>query len=334
MGSDDDWYRDLRVRLASINAFDRDLLGSISLLIAPIAVYAISLSIFSLHTGVSIVFANAVLLAFSSVQLGFIMHEAGHGALFAQRRVNDMVGLLVGDLLTGLSYGWWVKNHNGHHAHPNVDNVDPDLAMIRIVFALSPAELQRAGVFRRFFGYSQASIAPLLFTLQIFGLKYFGLRHVLSTRSKQSTVEVLLIALHHLAYFAFLFHFLGWRLGIGVAMMHHLVAGFYLTTVVSTNHIARPILAACESNPVLRQAGQSRNIRTPAGIEFMWGGLNHQIEHHLFPTIRRDHIRDALPIVRNFCSERNIPYHETTLTGCYREIFGLLSSVSANGRAR
>ncbi len=67
----------------------------------------------------------------------------------------------------------------------------------------------------------------------------------------------------------------------------------------------------------------------------MYGGLNYQVEHHLFPTLPRNQLRRVQPIVRDFCHELSIPYHETTVTQSYREIFAHLHRVGApirNGR--
>jgi fatty acid desaturase len=327
-----DWRRDLKGRLKEAGAFERGLSFSIASIAAPTLLLGLSLALFTVLDSPWLLLANALLLAFTSIQLGFVMHDAGHGALFRAPLANDLAGLLAADLLTGLSYGWWTTNHNQHHAHPNAEGGDPDLAMIRTVFALSPAEVRDATPARRLLAAHQALLAPLLFTLQIFGLKYYGLRFLLTERSKWRGMELLLLALHHAAYFGFLIYVLGPVAGLSVALIHHMAAGFYLTAIVSPNHIARPMPERPYDDPVLRQVEPSRNIRTPPALEFLWGGLNHQIEHHLFPSIRRDRIHRALPVVRGFCAERGIAYHETSFAGCYREIFGLLAEVGASVR--
>ncbi len=69
----------------------------------------------------------APLLAFLFTQVDFVGHDAGHQQIFESRRANQFVGLIAGNLLTGLSFGWWVPKHNAHHAHPNVVDRDPDI---------------------------------------------------------------------------------------------------------------------------------------------------------------------------------------------------------------
>src|SRR5579872_4199440 len=69
----------------------------------------------------------AVFIGVTATQLGFIGHDAGHRQIFASPRANRLLGLLIGNGLIGLSYGWWVPKHSAHHAHPNVPGRDPDI---------------------------------------------------------------------------------------------------------------------------------------------------------------------------------------------------------------
>src|SRR6266567_8185291 len=69
----------------------------------------------------------AVVLGVTFTQVAFLGHDGGHRQVFARRRGNDTLGYLVGDLLVGLSFGWWLDKHNRHHSHPNQEDHDPDL---------------------------------------------------------------------------------------------------------------------------------------------------------------------------------------------------------------
>src|ERR1700677_670224 len=71
--------------------------------------------------------AVAALAGIIFTQLGFIGHDAGHNQVFGTRRRNRLLGLIVGNVLIGLSFGWWVHKHNAHHAHPNEVGRDPDI---------------------------------------------------------------------------------------------------------------------------------------------------------------------------------------------------------------
>jgi len=78
--------------------------------------------------------AVAAYLAIVSTQLGFLGHDAGHHQIFRTRKPNDVVGLVNANLLTGLSYGWWVTKHNRHHKNPNHEGMDPDISPGALAF--------------------------------------------------------------------------------------------------------------------------------------------------------------------------------------------------------
>ena len=71
--------------------------------------------------------AVAPLVGMMFTQLGFIGHDLGHNQVFGARRRNRLLGLIVGNALIGLSFGWWVPKHSAHHAHPNELGRDPDI---------------------------------------------------------------------------------------------------------------------------------------------------------------------------------------------------------------
>ena len=78
--------------------------------------------------------ALAPAMAIVYTQLAFVGHDAGHRQILRGRRANDLLGLIVGNLGVGLSYGWWIDKHNRHHANPNHEGKDPDIGAGAIVF--------------------------------------------------------------------------------------------------------------------------------------------------------------------------------------------------------
>ena len=71
--------------------------------------------------------AIAAFLGLVFTQLGFVGHDAGHQEVFRSRRANRLLGFAVGNVLIGMSFGWWVPKHSAHHAHPNEIGRDPDI---------------------------------------------------------------------------------------------------------------------------------------------------------------------------------------------------------------
>src|ERR1022692_1990664 len=86
----------------------------------------------------------AVFLAVVFTQLAFIGHDAGHRQVSGSRRANDLIGRVHGNLLTGLSYGWWTSKHNRHHAHPNQVGRDPDIGGGAVAFTPEQARARGA----------------------------------------------------------------------------------------------------------------------------------------------------------------------------------------------
>ena len=83
--------------------------------------------------------AVAAFLAVVFTQIGFLGHDAGHRQVFSTRRASYVTGILLGNLGIGLSYCWWVDKHNRHHAHPNTEDADPDIAVGALAFSSAQA---------------------------------------------------------------------------------------------------------------------------------------------------------------------------------------------------
>ena len=106
----------------------------------------------------------AVGLAFVLAQLGFIGHDAGHRQVSGDRRRNDLIGLFLTNLLTGVSFGWWLTKHSRHHAHTNQPGSDPDLTPGALVYTRAQM-CERRGLGRSGWVMIQVALsgaAPLL----------------------------------------------------------------------------------------------------------------------------------------------------------------------------
>ena len=104
----------------------------------------------------------AAFLAVAFTQVAFLGHDAGHRQIFRTRKANDLLGFVHGNLLVGLSFGWWIDKHNRHHAHPNTEGADPDIAEGALAFTAAQARARKTA-FGRAFARSQAWLFfPLL----------------------------------------------------------------------------------------------------------------------------------------------------------------------------
>ncbi|MFD1248961.1 fatty acid desaturase family protein [Nocardioides ginsengisoli] len=261
-----------------------------------------------------------------SAQIAFLSHDAAHRQIVRGRRLTTALCLTFGNLLNGLSYGWWTAKHDAHHAHPNDLESDPDVAAGVFVFGADQAGERRGGP--AWMTRHQAALFFPLLTLEGFNLRAEGVRALLRPGIAHRSAEGLLLFGHLVLYLALVVSALTWLQAIVFVVVHQAVLGVYLGCSFAPSHKGMPVPTAEEAaDPLLRQVICSRNIRGGPFVDLALGGLNLQIEHHLFPSMPRPNLRLARPVVRQHCQARGIPYAETTLLASYRLALGHLHQV-------
>jgi fatty acid desaturase len=269
---------------------------------------------------------DAVFLAFVFGQLGFLGHDAGHRQIFKATGKNDMIGLFLGDLLIGMSFTWWMGKHNRHHSHPNEMDMDPDIAIPIICFSEKDAVSRHH--FERFITKYQAFFFfPLLLLVGI-NLQRTSITFLIKKKIKNSLPEVSMMALHYVLYFGMVFSRLNLWQGIIFLLVHQMLFGLYLGSTFAPNHKGMPILEKSSQLDFLRrQVITARNVHAHPWNDFWYGGLNYQIEHHLFPSMPRNNLKEAQKIVKAFCQEHEVSYYETSSAQSYKEILSFLHGI-------
>ena len=271
---------------------------------------------------------NAAFLAFVSTQLGLLGHDAGHRQMFRRTWKNDLISLMMGDLLLGISHGWWIEKHNQHHSHPNQEDLDPDIDIP--VLAFSQNHLPQKGKLRQFLVKYQAFFFFPLLSLALLNLKFYSLLFLVRKKEKYHLVEVALLLIHYLGYLGLLFSVLQVWQAILFLIIHQGLSGLYLGSIFAPNHKGMPVLEKESTVDFLhRQVETARNVKGHLFTDFWYGGLNYQIEHHLFPGMPRNHLREAQHIIKPFCQAGSIPYCETGCLQSYQAILHHLHAVSA-----
>jgi fatty acid desaturase len=276
---------------------------------------------------------NAVYLAFVFTQIGLLSHEAGHRQMFHHLWQHDLVGLIGGNLLLGMSYSWWIDKHNRHHSHPNQVDMDPDIEIPFLEFT-GTEDLESMGKIRQTLVKYQASIFfPALMTVAL-GLQYSSVGFLLRHNGKYHALEWLLLVLHFALYLALVLLCLPFWQAVIFVCIHQALTGLYLGAIFAPNHKGMPVLEKGSRLDFLhRQTLTSRNIYAHPITDFWYGGLNYQIEHHLFPSMPRNKLKQAQPIVRAFCQAREIPYHETNVLRSFGEILQHLHHIGSSLRS-
>ncbi len=260
-------------------------------------------------------------------QFAFIAHEAAHHQVFASGAANDWAARVLGCLLVGMSYTMWVKKHSAHHRYPNTKGKDPDIHTGIVAFHEEGAADKRG--FAALITRHQGSLLfPLIiflgFSLILDSLKtLFGRRKI-----RYRWLEILLMAARFGGYLTVLFLTLPVGMACAFLGVQICVFGLYMGASFAPNHKGMPVLAQNSRMDFLsRQVLTSRNISGGFLMDTLMGGLNHQVEHHLFPDMARPQLKSASVLVRDYCAQQGIRYTETSLPASYGIVVRYLNRV-------
>ncbi|MEU1117938.1 MULTISPECIES: acyl-CoA desaturase [unclassified Streptomyces] len=262
----------------------------------------------------------APLLSVLCARTAFIGHDAGHSQISGDRSVSRAIGLVHGNLLLGMSSAWWNDKHNRHHANPNHIEKDPDVAADVLVWTSKQAKV-RVG-FRRWLTRNQAWLFFPLTLLQGIAMKIYGFQDLRRQGQRERRVEGLLLVAHLAGYVSLLLLAMPISHAIAFAAIHQSLFGLHLGLAFAPNHkgMEMPDPNGERWGHLRRQVLTSRNIRGGPATDWFLGGLNYQIEHHLFPSMPRPHLRRAQPLVRAHCAEVGMSYAEAGFVDSYRQV--------------
>ena len=321
-------YLQLRRMVAEKGLLERQYLYYAVKVPGMLAMLALGVAVLALFDQLWVQMLNAVFLAVVFAQFGFIGHDSGHRQIFRSARNNDLVMLLAG-LVTGMTPSWWQDKHNTHHRNPNQLGADGDIEVSVFAFTEEQA-LEKKGPLRFLVKYQAFFFYPVLLLTSL-SLLGGGIGYLLRReRVRYPVAEVTVVVAGIGLYLAILFTFLPpWHAALFI-VAHRALAGFHMGAVFAPNHKGMPVLEPGRKLDYLRQQVlTARDVLPNPVIDFAYGGLNYQIEHHLFPNMPRNRLKDAREVVKSFCEERGIPYHETGFWQSQREILGYMHEVSA-----
>lgn len=296
------------------------------------------------------VLAMWVLMGFGMSGIGLsIMHDANHGSYSRNPRVNKALGSLI-EFIGGYQVNWKIQHNVLHHSFTNVDGHDEDIQIGLMRF--SPNQ-ERKG-FHRF----QIIYAPMLYSVmtlywmivkdfeQIFRYKKKDLLKTQGVTIGKAFWQVLLIKVVYVGLMLVLPLMLiaqpWWVILIGFITMH-LICGMVLALIFQPAHVVEETeffvpdeTGSVENHWAVHQMRTTTNFANRNRL-FSWlvGGLNYQIEHHLFPNICHIHYRDLSKIVKQTAKEFNVPYHEhRTFAKALRSHFSLLHQLGTGAYER
>ena len=275
--------------------------------------------------------AVAAFLAVVFTQVGFLGHDAGHRQISGSRRISALLGLLLGNLGIGISYGWWNSKHSRHHARPNTEGADPDIAVGVLAFTPGQAAASR-GLASILFRCQAYLFFPLLLG-EAASLHIASIRSLAGRSTRDRLAETAFLAAHLTGYLAIVFLVLPPLKAAVFIVVNQGLFGLYLGASFAPNHKGMPIMDADDQRDFLRrQVLTSRNVTGGWLTDLALGGLNYQIEHHLFPSMPRSNLRRAQPLIRDFCRQQELPYCHASLIDSYAQALRHLNTVGKASR--
>ena len=265
-------------------------------------------------------------------QSAFLAHEAGHRQVLASGRASDRLARALACGVVGISYSWWTTKHNRHHGNPNQMGRDPDIEADTISFV--PEDAAAARGLRRLITRRQGWLFFPLLTLEGLNLHRLGFGHLFARGPvKARRTELALVAARFAVFWTPVFVLLPLGMAFAFLGVQLAVFGVYMGASFAPNHKGMPIIARdAKLDFFSKQVRTSRNVSGGWWATWLMGGLNYQVEHHLFPSMPRPHLARARAVVREQCRALAVPYTETSLWRSYRIVIRYLNEVGLAAR--
>lgn len=288
--------------------------------------------------------ALAIIWGFGLAGIGLsVMHDANHQAYSHNNWVNKILGYTL-NLVGGNAYTWKVQHNLLHHTYTNIHGHDEDLDAGIVVRFSREAEFKPWHKYQHYYAFVVYSLVTISWVL-IKDLKkllnyhkeniYYG-----STTTARELGVVIFSKVAYITYTVVIpllfFDVIWWQYLICFLCMH-LVAGFILSMIFQPAHVvSEASFPTPNDNNEIENAFAVHELFTTANfaknnrlLNWYAGGLNFQIEHHLFPTICHIHYKAIAPIVKQTAMEFGLPYHEfDTFTDAVRSHYNVLKDLA------
>ena len=311
-------FRALRTKLMQKGMFRADPLFYAWKTCLNFAIFVSMAALLFASDGWGALLMAAFLLALFWQQMGWLAHDFCHHQVFQNRRWNNLCGYLFGNICQGFSVNWWKSKHNTHHAATNEISgdhaaVDPDIDTLPLLaWSAEMLGTLSSPTERTLIRYQHHFFIPILL-LARFSWAQQSFSHALHRyRVGHGVTEFLLICLHYGIHIGMALLALPWTKAMLFLLLSQALSGFMLGLAFVQSHNGMEIYGEAKDF-VTAQVISTRDIVHSAFVDFFMGGLNYQIEHHLFPTMPRHNLRKAQVAVKALCAKHGLPYEECTM---------------------
>lgn len=265
----------------------------------------------------------SLLLGFVMASIGFnVMHDANHGSYSTKKWVNNCLGLTL-NALGGNSFIWKQKHNIIHHTYTNIDGVDDDIAKSPFIRMCETQRWVPAHKIQHIYTPLLYALSSLIWVLFQDFEKYFKKKVCTTTLQKMSRTDHLIFwsskILYVFFYIVLPLAVIGWKSWLLYFLCMHVGLGFTLAIVFQLAHVVEETefeVAAIDEIKLIENEWAIHQVKTTANfsprskvISWFVGGLNYQIEHHLFPRISHIHYPALSKIVQQECKVHNLPYN-------------------------
>jgi fatty acid desaturase len=298
---------DLRARLRAAGAFETRELRSwleLALLGSLLAAALAAIVIFGWRAALFAIPAAAVL----ATSIAMYGHEGSHRSFSSSPLRNAMLVHFAFPMFSGLGAAYWRDKHDRkHHAHPNVESLDPDLNPFPFAFSRGGHDASGPGArwFQRTF---QRWLFWPMATLMTTGMRRSSVMYLArQPRNRGWWIEVACLAVHYIGWLVVPSLIWGVVPTIGVYLSLWALVGVCLALVFAPAHMGLPIVTGA-NHDWQHQLATTQNLELPRALSPFFVGLDYQVEHHLFPKIPHANLRRAAAITRAWCQERGIEH--------------------------
>lgn len=285
-------------------------------------------------------------------QLAFLGHDLGHTLATHVQRIDYLIGASVGNLLFGVSSGWWRDSHFTHHTFTNSVDWDPDIqhppifAVTERLYSYVPAKSGSPGpVFSKYFGWNLdfGPIGTKIITFQHylfypimavarFNLFAQGIIFVATKRSNYRALEACTL----FGFFVLLYLLLTTGVGgtIGQQVFFLVVAcavSGVLHVQICISHFSMDTYEGVQyglpgKSWIETQLETTMDVECPRWLDWFHGGLQFQVEHHCFPRVPRHHLREIKRRLMAWCLKEGLAYHSETFVEANKSLVAHLKS--------
>jgi len=301
---------------------------TIFMLLLYFAPYALLVS--GLFENIWVLLALVVVMGTGLAGIGLsVMHDANHGSYSKSRKNNKVIGYIL-NVIGGNSINWRIQHNVLHHSFTNIEGHDEDIDPVGLLRFSPHAKLRKIHRFQHWYAWLFYGLMTFTWIVnKDFSQLYrFKKKDLLKTYNTTYGKEMTILVLTKSLYWSYVFvapylvlshsfDITWWQVVIGIFIMHY-VAGMILALVFQPAHVMDECTfpvpndeSEMEDNWAIHQLKTTCNFaKNNLPLSWYVGGLNFQIEHHLFPDVSHIHYRKISSIVRETAKEFNLPYYQ------------------------